>query len=136
MGILDILVVVVDIEVDDDHGPLCELEVVVLGPLADQRHRVLLDELQDLLVGGGLLAQVEGAVLVGGMVDLGYVDRHRLGRHLELLRDGGIDGVKEPKTERKNGGLYNCVFYTLSVIIRLHQCASKVFRTFTLHIIQ
>ena len=101
MGILDILVVVVDIEVDDDHGPLCELEVVVLGPLADQRHRVLLDELQDLLVGGGLLAQVEGAVLVGGMVDLGYVDRYRLGRHLELLRDGGIDGVKEPKTERK-----------------------------------
>ena len=135
MGILDILVVVVDIEVDDDHGPLCELEVVVLGPLADQRHRVLLDELQDLLVGGGLLAQVEGAVLVGGMVDLGYVDRYRLGRHLELLRDGGIDGVKEPKTERKNGGLlYNCVSYTLSVIIHL-QGASKVFRTFILHII-
>ena len=99
LGILDILVVVVDIEVDDDHGPLCELEVVVLGPLADQRHRVLLDELQDLLVGGGLLAQVEGAVLVGGMVDLGYVDRYRLGRHLELLRDGRIDGVKGPKTE-------------------------------------
>ena len=130
MGILDILVVVVDIEVDDDHGPLCELEVVVLGPLADQRHRVLLDELQDLLVGGGLLAQVEGAVLVGGMVDLGYVDRYRLGRHLELLRDGGIDGVKEPKTERKKN-----FTFTLSVIIHL-QGASKEFRTFTLHIIQ
>ena len=128
------MVVVVDIEVDDDHGPLCELEVVVLGPLADQRHRVLLDELQDLLVGGGLLAQVEGAVLVGGMVDLGYVDRHRLGRHLELLRDGGIDGVKEPKTERKNeGGEYNCIFYTLSVIIHLQ--GARAFRTFTLHII-
>ena len=134
MGILDILVVVVDIEVDDDHGSLCELEVVVLGPLADQRHRVLLNELQDLLVGGGLLAQVKGAVLVGGMVDLGYVDRHRLGRHLELLRDGGIDGVKEPKTERNNEGGYTIEFSThfqSSFII-----ASKVFRTFTLHIIQ
>ena len=52
LSVLDVVVVIVDIVVNDNQGPLGVLEHVCLGPLSDQRHGVLLNELDDLLVGG------------------------------------------------------------------------------------
>ena len=76
LGVGDELVVVVDVVVDDDERPLGVLEVILLGPLTDQRDAEPLDEGDDLLVGGRLLAQRVGLVLIGRPVDLGREDGH------------------------------------------------------------
>ena len=76
LGVGDELVVVVDVVVDDDERPLGVLEVILLGPLTDQGDAEPLDEGDDLLVGGGLLAQRVGLVLIGRPVDLGHEDGH------------------------------------------------------------
>ena len=70
----DKLVLVVDVVVDDDEGLLGVLEVVLLCPLSNQGNAVLLDEGDDLFVGGRLLAQRVCLVLVGRPEDLGHED--------------------------------------------------------------
>ena len=80
----DELVLVVDVVVDDDHRPFGVLEVVLLRPVPDQRNAQPLDEADDLLVGGGLLAHGVSLVLVRRPEDFRHEDGDGLERDLDL----------------------------------------------------
>ena len=75
---------VVYIVVDDNKGLLGVLEVVLLCSLSNQGNAVLLDEGNNLFVGGRLLAQRVCLVLIGRPEDLGHEDGD--GLQWDLLR--------------------------------------------------
>ena len=76
LGLRDKLVVIVHIIVNHNQRPFSVLKVILLGPVPDKWHAESLDERDDLLVGGGLLAHGVGLVLVGRPEDLGHKHRH------------------------------------------------------------
>ena len=84
LSVGDKMMLIVDIVVDDDEGLFGVLEVVLLCSLSNQGNAVLLDEGDDLFVGGGLLAQRVCLVLVGRPEDLGHEDGD--GLQWDLLR--------------------------------------------------
>lgn len=66
--------IVIDIVVYNNEGPLSVLEVILFCPLSNKGNAELLDEGDDLFVRGGFFAQGVRVVLVWGCEDFRHED--------------------------------------------------------------